>query len=194
MSRKLTTSLAIAALAVGSAITYSQAQDDTRPNRQNRQQGDRAQRGQGGQRGGWDPEQMRQRMSEMMKERLGVTDEEWEVLGPKLEAVTEAQQDMRGGGMMGMMGGRGMRGGMGGPGGQRGGEQAEQSELQQAQQALNQTLQNEEASADEIQDNLTAYREAREAAEEKLEEARGELKELVTARQEAMLVMMGMLE
>ncbi len=184
MSRKLTTTFAVAALAVGSAFTISNAQDGARGER-----GDRAERRQQRGGGGFDREQMRERMAQMMQERLGISEEEWTVLSPKIEAVMELQRDTRGGGMRGAWGGRGGQRGPGGPEGD-----AEQSAVQQAQRSLAETLQNEDATADEIDANLTALRTARAEAQEKLDSARAELKELVTARQEAMLVMMGMLE
>ena len=57
-------------------------------------------------------------MDKAMQDRLGVTEDEWKVLQPKIEKVRTAQRDARGGGMFGMggpgMGGRGGRGGRGG--------------------------------------------------------------------------------
>src|SRR3954470_5374615 len=65
---------------------------------------------QGGQgRGNFDPAEMRARMEARMKEQLGVSDDEWKVLQPKVEKVMTAQRDARAGG------------GFGGPGGRRGG-------------------------------------------------------------------------
>lgn len=68
-------------------------------------------RGQGRQR--FDPEQMRQRMAERMKEQLGVNDEEWSAMQPLVEKVQRLQMQSRAGGRG--FGGRGF-GGQGAPG------------------------------------------------------------------------------
>lgn len=148
----------------------------------------------GGQRGGeqrggergqrMEPEQMRQRAAERMREQLQISEEEWQVLQPRIDAVTSAQRDLRGGG-----------GGAWG-GGRRGGGEAQQPQgaLASASQELRQTLSNENATEQEITQRLEAYRAARKAAEEALETARNELRELLTPRQEAQLVIMNVLE
>src|SRR5262249_47443661 len=60
----------------------------------------------GGPRGNFDPEQMRQRMMERMREQLDVKDDgEWKLIEGRLSKVMDAQRDARGGGM-GMMFGR----------------------------------------------------------------------------------------
>src|SRR5690349_18365355 len=60
------------------------------------------------------PEEWRKLMQDRMKENLGVTDDEWKALQPKIDAVQKAQAASRGGfrGMFGGAGGR--RGGQGG--------------------------------------------------------------------------------
>ena len=50
------------------------------------------------------------------------------------------------------------------------------------------------ASADDLKAKMTALREARAQARQQLTQAQAELKELLTAKQEAALVMMGLLE
>lgn len=148
--------------------------------------------GGGRQRGGggnFDPAQMRQRMMERMKEQLKASDEEFAVLQPKIEAVQTAQMELQVGRFGGMMGGRGGPGGGGGFGG--GGPT---SPVAEKARALGETLQNEGASADEVKSKLEALRQARTEAREKLTKAQNELKELLTPRQEAVLVVAGMLE
>jgi hypothetical protein len=160
-----------------------------------------------GQRGGgnFDPAQMaemRQRMADRMKERLGVDDEAWKVMEPRLTKVTELnrQQMMAGrGGMMGFGGVRGQRGGeQGGPQGQRrqlpGQENREVTAVEKATETLNATLENQSASADTIKQQLTALRAAREKARQELATARQELRQILTVRQEAMLVLDGTLD
>jgi len=139
--------------------------------------------GGGGGRGG-DPEARRQRMAEFLKERLGATDDEMKVIQPKLEKVMEARRDASGG--FGFMG-RGGRGGFGG------GDQP-QSAVARAQQELAQLLENKEARPDQIAEKLKALRDAREKARETLAAAQKDLKEVLTQRQEAVMVMMGWLD
>ena len=61
-------------------------------------------------------------------------------------------------------------------------------------QELNKVLENEAATAEKIQAKLKELREARDKAKQQLAAAQQELRELLTARQEAQLVVMGMLE
>lgn len=163
--------------------------------------------GQRGQRGNRDPEEMRrmfeERMAERMKEQLEITDAEWKVLQPRFQKVTELQRQTAGGGrgMMGMMmGGRGGRGGQGGRPGQEGqqrgprpGGNQPQNEVQVASEALRTLLDSENPSSDQLKAKLAALRGAREKANQKLVAAQGELRQLLTLKQEASLVMMGIL-
>ena len=134
--------------------------------------------------------QFRERFEQMMKERLGTTDEEWKVLQPKIEKVQTAQRNSRGG-----FGGFGGRGGGGGGGNRdRGADSENASPVQKAQRELSTALENKDTPAEEISKKLTALREAREKGRAELAAAQKELKEVLTARQEAVLVTFGMLE
>ena len=154
------------------------------------------------------PEQMRARMQEMMnqrmKEQLGITgDDEWKVIQPRLQKVQDLSRQVSPGGRMGTFGGRGMVGGPGGRGqgpGQGPGPDArgttpdrELSTVEKAAQELQDLLATEAPKADDIKAKLTAYRTAREKAKTDLAKAQEELKQAVTIRQEAALVLMGML-
>jgi hypothetical protein len=162
--------------------------------------------GQGGGPGGnFDPAQFRQRMMEQMKERLGADDQAWKVMEPRLTKVMELNRQANAGGrgMMFGFGGRGGRGGPGGPGGDQGGPQAdrrgrgpqgEQTVLEKAMTQLRTTLENQSATPEEIKTQLTTVRQAREKAKQELAVAQQDLKKILTVRQEAMLVEMGMLE
>jgi hypothetical protein len=130
-----------------------------------------------------DPAQMRERMMNRIKEQLGTNDDEWKVLQPKLEKVMTVQRESRGGGGFG--GGR--RGG-------GGGDDQPTTPVGIASAELRKTIENKDAPADEIAKKLTALREAREKAKANLTAAQKELKEVLTARQEAVLVTMGMME
>ena len=173
-------------------------------------QGAGGQRGQRGQRGGgmFDPAQMRQMMEQRMKEQLGATDEEWQVLGPRVTKVMNlSRQVSSGGGMgrgfMGRRGGRagGLQGGPQGgpPDGPQGGRRGpfgggEPTAVDTAADALQTTLGNTEATAEDIKAKLTAYRGAKEKAKQELAKAQQELRQVLTLRQEAQLVLMGMLD
>ncbi len=175
----------------------------------------------GGRRGGgnFDPERMQQMMQERMRDQLGATEEEWKVLGPRVMKVMQLNRQSRGGmGMMGMGGRRGM-GGPGGPGGPgeqqgdnnnrrgnnrgnqgdrpqrpRGGMLGEPSPVDTAAEALQTTLENASATPEEIKSKLTALRTAKEKAKQELAVAQKDLREVLTLRQEAQLVVMGLLD
>jgi hypothetical protein len=129
-----------------------------------------------------DRAQMRERMMNAVKEQLGASEDEWKALQPKVEKVMTAQRDM--GGRFGGFSGRG-RG--------EGGDQP-QSKVSQAQRELRTALENRSAPAEEIAKKLAALREAREQARTQLQAAQKELKAAVNPRQEAALVLAGMLE
>jgi hypothetical protein len=159
----------------------------------------------GGQGGGgnFDPAQMRQRMVDGLKQQLGADDASWKVMEPRVMKVWDLnRQASTGGGgrgMFGMMGGRGGRGGQGGadnaaPAERRGsGPQGEQTALDKAVAQLDTVLQKESASPEEIKTALTAVRAAREKAQQELAAAQEDLKKIVTVRQEAVLVRMGLM-
>jgi len=152
------------------------------------------------------PDQFRKQAESRMKESLGATDDEWTALQPKIEKVQALQRATRGG--RGMMtgpggppaagGGPGGPGGRGGPGGPRGDQpdanQRPQSEVEKKAESLQKTLENKDAKPDDVKAALAAYRDARAKAREELEKAQKDLKELLTTRQEAQMVMMGVLE
>jgi hypothetical protein len=145
--------------------------------------------------GDFDPAQFRQRMMDRLKEQLGSSDDEWKVLQPKVEKVMNAQRDARsgGGGGVGFFFGGGGGGGRGRDGGGGGGDQP-QTPVAKASADLRSGLENKDLPAEEIARRLTALREARNKARDELTKSQKELKELLTQRQEAMLVMAGMLE
>lgn len=168
--------------------THLLAQDGNADN----QGGGGGRRNRGGQGGGpggpgggnWDPAQMRQRMMERMREQFAVKDDaEWKLISERIEKVNDARREsmMRGMGMM--FGGRGGRG----PGGPGGGEaMPEQEALQKAIDA--------NASSDEIKSKLAKYRDALKAKEANLSKAQDELREVLSAKQEAQAVLMGLLK
>ena len=168
------------------------------------------QRGQRGQRGGaqgtqrpqrqpgqFDPERMRQMMNQRMQELFGATDQEWKILGPRVTKVMELSRQVGGGGrggmMFGAMGGR--RGQQGGRfGGRPGAPGREQTEVEKATEQLRTLLENTSATPEQIKNQLTVLRAAREKAKQQLAVAQKELRQIITLRQEAQCVMMGILD
>lgn len=179
MTIKLILPVVAAALALHSGVAFGQEADA----------GNRR----GGNRGG-NPEEFRQRMNDRLKTSLKASDEEWSVIQPLLEKVTAKQREASGNRFGGGRGGPGAPGGRGGAGG--GGSQADrpQSASSAASQALRTTLENESASPEEIKAKLTAVRDARKKSAAELTQAREELSKVLSVRQEATLVSMGILE
>ena len=158
-----------------------------------------AQQGQG--RGNFDPAEFRQRMMDNYRERLEIKgDDEWKAIQPLVEKVTEARREVGfGGGGFGFgRGGGGRRGGgnadaqangnnQGGGRGFRGG--APSPEAEELQKAIDSN-----ASKDELKAKLTKFREARKEKEAKLAKAQEDLKKVLTVKQEAAAVLMGLLQ
>lgn len=186
-----------------------------------RSEGERGGRGGGGRGGfggrGGGPEQFLQMMTERMKERLEVGDDEWKIIQPRLTKVVALQFQVASAGRGGFFGGFGGRGrggpGRGGPGGeagrrgdggQRGGDRGrggprggdgnrEMNATQAASQALREVLDKDDPSPDQIRAKLTALRAAKESARQKLAAAQKNLREVLTLKQEAALVLGGQL-
>lgn len=151
----------------------------------------------------WNPEQAQARMAERLKNALEVTDEEWEAIQPLVEDVV-VKQRQAGGGRMGW-GGRG-RGGAGpeergrrggerdgeerGPRGQRGGMGGGSPELQ----ALREAVTDENTSPEALRERMEAVRQAQARAQAELKESRDQLRQVLTTRQEATLMMIGLLD
>ena len=187
--------LGLVVLAFTASMLIGQADDGANRERERgrRQFGER-----GGRR-----EEFRRRMTERLRELLEVNDEDWAVLQPRIEKVGQLQRDMRGGIGRGFgFGGRG-RGGRdrGRPGGGRidserrgrpgdgpGGVEREQSDIEQRSEALQDLLEDDTASNDQITEALTALRKAREAKRVELEQARSELRDVCILKHEARLV------
>jgi hypothetical protein len=211
--------LPVAALALSGVLATAQEQNQQQrpPGDRDRREGDRGR----GDRGGFNMEEFRKRMEERLKSSLKVNDEEWAVLQPLIEKVQTKQREAMGSRFGGFFGGPGGLSGPGGPGGfrgrgegggapggspggtpggggdrggDRGGPGGGDRGGSPEGQALRTALENESASADEIKAKLAAVRDSRKKASAELEAARAELQKVVTVRQEAVLVAMGMLE
>lgn len=165
---------------------------------------------------GFDPAEMRARMTERMQEMLDVKDDEWEVISPLLEDVMEKQGQAGRGGFPGramFMGGRGRPDGAPGARGERGPEGRERAregrergregrgrggpfggEPDPEVEALRDLLDSPDASKSDIQAKLKDLRNSRKEKAKALQTAREELRKVLTLRQEATLVLMGMLD
>ena len=131
------------------------------------------------------PEERRAAMATRIKEAMGATDAEWAVLSPKVEKLQTLQ-------FQSMMG-RGMGRGRGGPGGPPDANRPS-SPVGDAAHELQTLLENKDATPEQIKAKLTTLRDARAKAKEELTKAQTELREVLSVRQEAVLVSMGLLD
>lgn len=147
-----------------------------------------------GNRGGFDPARFMEERLNRTKESLGASDEEWQVIKPKIEKVYTAQyasMASRFGGFGGReRGGRDSRDGAS----DRNSNRGPTSPTAQASRDLRDALDKKDTPADQIVAKLAALREARNKAKAELEAAQKDLQSVLTPRQEAVLVAAGTLE
>jgi len=153
-------------------------------------------------RGNFDPEQMRQRMMERYKERFEVkSDDEWKIISERIEKVMTAQRDARIGGF-GAFGGGGRRGGggdnaAGGDTNNNGGNRRNRGgfggEPSAEVTALEKAIE-DKASNDDIKSKLAKVRDSQKDKEAKLTKAQDDLRKVLSVRQEATAVLMGLLK
>ena len=117
--------------------------------------------------------QEHQRAIEDFKDRLGVSDKEWPVVKPRIEKVYNLMHPQ--------------------PQVRAGNEQA-RTEVEQRSSELRELLRKEGTGADQIKAMLTALRAAKEKAAQELATAKQSLRQLMTLRQEAELVLSGLLD
>ena len=137
-------------------------------------------------RGNFDPAEFRTRMLERAREQFEVKDDaEWKLISERLEKVYTAGRDARSGSSFG--GGRTPRPGDNNtPSPFRGEPNLDAEALQKAIEA--------KAPAAEIKTKLAKYRDSRKEREAKLDKAQDDLRQLLSARQEAQAVLMGLLK
>lgn len=168
--------------------------------------------------GGFNPEQMRERMLERLRESFDVKDDaEWKLISERIAKVMDARRAT--GGMGGPGGPGGGSGGLrvfgggrppggddtGGPGGNRPPGERVQSERgpggpggfnRQADpeaEALQKAIE-AKAPSEEIKAKLAKLRAARQAKEAQLDKAQEELRQILSVRQEAVAVAAGLLK
>lgn len=139
-------------------------------------------------------EQFRQRMNEHLKAALKVSDEEWSVIQPLLEKVQiKMRESMQN--RFGMMGGRRRVQVPNASGDNNANLHARPAAPKFPEmEALQKALENESTSPEELKAKLQALREERKKSTAELEQAQEDLRKVLTQRQEATLVMMGLLQ
>lgn len=177
------------ALLLTLSLNDLQAQAE-RPARGNRNRGNRM-----------DPAQFQERRVARLKEQLEVTkDDEWSIILPRVEKVMQTQRELR----MGGMGGMG-RGGPGG-GGANNPDEGANSGRNRASAGTNpeETTNNPDAaalrkaveakaSAAELKTHIAKMRETLKKREAALAAAQDELRKVLTTRQEAIAILLGLL-
>ncbi|MGD0464127.1 MAG: hypothetical protein ABSB74_16720 [Tepidisphaeraceae bacterium] len=130
------------------------------------------------------------------KQQLGASDDEFAAIQPKIQTVMQLQRDANAGRGRGFFGGRGggggPRGGFGGGG--FGPPSTQPSPVQDALQDLRTTLDDATATTDTIKAKLDTLRQARSKARQDLAVAQQDLKSVLTQRQEAVMVLLGLLD
>jgi hypothetical protein len=147
--------------------------------------------GPGGGRRNFDPAQFQKMITDRLKEAMAVSDEDWAAIEPRIEKVMTVQRDAGGGGM-----GFGRLLGFGGPGGFGGQAEEDESKLSPIALAAKklQTAIDANSGPDELAAKMAAYRDAQAKARQQLADARASLKEVLTHKQEAVLLMVGILD
>ncbi len=142
----------------------------------------------GGGRGNFDPAQFQQQMMDRFKERLELTnDVEWTAVQGLIQKVMDARRaTFSGMGFGGRRGGSGDNGGRGGRGAFNVPPSPEAEDLQKALDA--------KASPEELKAKMAKLRDARKSKEEALAKAQEDLRKVLTVRQEATAVSMGLLQ
>jgi hypothetical protein len=182
--KKLTQMLALAAVAALCLSTANLFAQDSQGG-SGSQGGTNGNRGGRGGRGNWDPAQMQQRMLDGIRERLDVTDDaEWKAMEPLVTKVFEARRDQ-------MMSGMRMAVGRG-----RGGDQGNRPrfgpEPSAEETALSDAIE-KNAGKDELKAKMAALRKYRAQKEAELKAAQDDLKKVLTTKQEAVALEMGLI-
>jgi len=134
-------------------------------------------------------QQGRQQFDQRLKEELGATDDEWGVLQPRIEKVRQLERDAS---TRGSRFGRRSRNNNADPAANPSNQNP--SPVQEKAQALRQLLADKSSSAEAIKTAVAELRDAKAKAHADLKKAQDELRDLLTPRQEAVLIMAGMLE
>lgn len=144
-----------------------------------------------GQEQGQQSDQMDNMVSQLLQQMLGSTDEEWTVLGPKaLKVYSLVSSQSTGVDIRSLMQRSGNQGSQ-----MRGGNRSSSSSTEDvALEELQTLLDSEETTITQLKNKISEIRNSREKSRQDLVKARKELRELLTLRQEATLITMGLLE
>jgi hypothetical protein len=141
--------------------------------------------------GNFDPAEMQQRIMENIRDQMSVTNtEEWTIIEGRVQKVMDARRDVGGPNFGRLFRRRNNDGGDNGPGGggRRGGFfGAPSPELESLQNAIDNN-----APAEQVKAALEKYRASRKAKEAALEKAQDDLKSVLTVKQEAVAVSLGL--
>jgi hypothetical protein len=178
----------LAASCVLTLSAWAQAPSDQGRRDRGGASGPRGDQNQSGGRGNFNPQEMQGRMLSALRERLGVTnDDEWNVIQERVMKLFELRRNDMGGGRGGgfLFGGRGGDQGGRPPAGRGGSSNPDIEALQSAVTG--------NAPDGEIKARLERLRLSRKENTAKIEQAQEELKAVLTVRQEAIMVMAGLL-
>lgn len=144
--------------------------------------------------------QMRERVNQTMQRQLEATDEEWKVLGPRIERLICLRVDANGGigtlaafvkippGLVGILRAAGVLDALG--------PFADlfDSPVALASEDLRALLADPQSRSADVAFHLDEFRRARDKTRVELEKAQAELKQILTARQESLLLMYGLID
>ena len=182
---------------IGSALVAFLFSSIAATAQQNQGRGDRGDRGNRS-RGNFDISQFMDRIVDRYKDALEVSDAEWSAIKPMVSKILTQQYSGRSGrgGFGGSSGRGGGRSGRGGDNGQGGGDRqrnssrgSQNAEVEALQKALDSG-----ASSSSIKSKLASVRDARKKKEAELKKVRDELRQVLSLKQEARMVLMGLLD
>jgi len=143
------------------------------------------QRGYGAGGGNWDPAQIQQRILDGIQTRLGFTNQvEWDAVKPLVQKVIDAGREVLGGrsDLLGLARSRGSS---------RGGFSALLGPPSPEREALQQAVDGN-VPAGQIKDLIAKYKAAQKARQARLEAAQADLKQVLSTKQEAQALMIGL--
>lgn len=127
-----------------------------------------------------------ERWLELVHEQIKPTEAEWEVLKPRVDRVIRLYREVNSGREP-----KGVRE----PKAEKLDDPATTTtEVHLKSRSLNEALYDNFTSASRLREHIAAYRAARDAAKQNLFRAQEELRQLLTTRQEAVLILMGLLD
>jgi hypothetical protein len=144
-----------------------------------------------------DPQQMQQMTMDRLQREMGISDDDFQALAAKIQKVMQLKRDSdirpQRPGDDGGPGGDQM--GQGGPGDNNDGPpRPATSAIQTAADALHKTITDKSATPDDVKAKVDALRQAKVKARSDLLAAQQDLQKIVTPREEAALVELGLLE